>query len=206
MDLLDGSALRLTVARYYTPTGRCIQKPYDSEKGFEDYYSESYHRYVNGEMKEKDSIQVNDTLKYYTEGGKVVYGGGGIVPDVFVPLPDDPELAYYNSLVRQGLIFRYAFVYTDNHRAELKRYEDFNAFNSQFRISDPIYQEFLNYAAGHGVKENKEGAVYASSRITLLLKAYVARNLFDNDGFYPLFLEMDEDYQKAIKLIQEQET
>jgi carboxyl-terminal processing protease len=206
MDLLDGSALRLTVARYYTPTGRCIQKPYDPEKGFDEYYKESYHRYLNGEMKVKDSIHVNDTLKYYTEEGKLVYGGGGITPDIFVPLPDDPDLAYYNGLVRQGIIFRYAFAYTDTHRAELTRLENVDAFNSGFRVSPEIFNEFIDYAADHGVKKNREGADYAKSRIEILLKAYIARNLFDNDGFYPIFLAIDEDYQKALALIQQQET
>ena len=206
LDLLDGSALRLTVARYYTPTGRCIQKPYDPEKGFEDYYQESYHRYINGEMKEKDSIHVVDTLKYITEGGKVVYGGGGIVPDVFVPLPDDPRLAYYNGLVRQGLIFRYAFVYTDSHREALNRYQDFNDFNEHFTVTPVLFNEFVDYAAANGQKRNDEETAYARDRIKTLLKAYIARNLYDNEGFYPIFLQMDEDYQKALSLFHEQQS
>ncbi len=206
MDLLDGSALRLTVARYHTPSGRCIQKPYDKDQGFDAYYSESYHRYVNGEMKVRDSIQVNDTLRYYTEAGRVVYGGGGITPDVFVPLPDDPGLAYYNSLVRQGLVFRYAFDYTDNHRADLNRFEDFDAFNKGFTVTGELFDDFVGYAAEHGVRKDPEGAAQGRERIKTLMKAYIARNIYDNAGFYPIFLSIDEDYQKAVSLIEEQGT
>jgi len=205
LDLLDGSALRLTIARYYTPTGRCIQKPYDREKGFEDYYSESYHRYVNGEMNVKDSIHVNDTLKYVTKGGKVVYGGGGIIPDVFVPLAESPDLAYYNSLIRKGLVFRYAFVYTDSHRGELNHYQDFKDFKEHFNISPVLFNEFLDYAATNGIKKNAEGAAFGASRIKTLLKAYIGRNLYDNEGFYPVFLTMDEDYKKAVELLQRED-
>jgi len=202
---LDGSALRLTIARYYTPTGRCIQKPYDVDKGFEAYYNESYHRYVNGEMTDKDSIQITDTLKYITDGGKVVYGGGGIIPDVYVPLSDNKELAYYNNLIRQGMIFRFAFVHTDSHRSELNRFEDFEDFNKHFKISPVLLNELLDYAAGHGIKRNDEGAEYAEQKIKTLLKAYIARNLYDNEGFYPIFLSIDEDYLKAISLLDGQE-
>lgn len=203
LDLLDGSALRLTIARYYTPTGRCIQKPYDPDQGFDDYYNESYHRYFNGEMKNKDSILVADSLKYITEGGKVVYGGGGIIPDIYVPLTDYPELAYYNSLIRQGMIFRYAFEYTDAHRNELNRFEDFEDFNKHFNVAPVLFEELLDFAASHGLKKDEAGADYARRKIKTLLKAYIARNLYDNEGFYPLYLSMDEVYLKALELLLE---
>ena len=121
LDFPDGSALRLTVARYYTPTGRCIQKPYIKGNGFEEYYSESYHRFTNGELEEKDSIHFNDSLKYTTPGGKVLYGGGGIMPDVFIPVDKDPQLKYYNQLLQTGLIFRFAFDYTDSSQARTSK-------------------------------------------------------------------------------------
>lgn len=203
LDLMDGSALRLTIARYYTPTGRCIQKPYDPQKGFDAYYSESIHRYTNGEMVNKDSIHVVDTLKYITKGGKVVYGGGGIIPDVFVPLPVDVNLAYYNKLLNNGLIFRYAFAYTDSHRNELLRYKEFSDFNKQFKISPVLLDELLQYAADHGVKKDEEGASYAEQKIKTLLKAYIGRNLYDNDGFYPIFLTMDDAFIKAISVLKD---
>lgn len=206
LDLMDGSALRLTIARYYTPTGRCIQKPYDHEGGFDDYYTESYHRYVNGEMQSKDSIHLNDTLRYVTPGGKVVYGGGGIMPDVYVPLQEDPQLKYYNSLLRQGMIFRFAFVYTDAHRTEMAAYSDFESFDKQFTITPVLFNEFIEYASGNGVKKEEAGMMYAEDRIKILLKAYIARNLYDNEGFYPVFLGIDEIYSRAIEVLREQNT
>lgn len=206
LDLMDGSALRLTIARYYTPTGRCIQKPYNQEGGFDDYYTESYHRYVNGEMQNKDSIHLNDTLKYVTPGGKVVYGGGGIMPDVYVPLEEDPQLKYYNSLLRQGMVFRYAFIYTDAHRADLAAYADFESFDKQFEITPVLLNEFVDYAAGQGIKKNEEGLRYASEKIRVLMKAYIARNLYDNEGFYPVYLGIDETYSRAIQLLRDQNT
>lgn len=204
LDLMDGSALRLTIARYYTPTGRCIQKPYDKDTGFEEYYYESYHRYVNGEMQNKDSIHMNDTLKYVTPEGNVVFGGGGIMPDVYVPLEENPQLSYYNSLIRQGMIFRYAFVYTDSHRNELSAFEDFNAFDKQFKISPVLFNDFLSYANEHGVKNEQEGIDYARHNIETLLKAYIGRNLYDNEGFYPIFLSIDDTFIKAISILKDQ--
>jgi carboxyl-terminal processing protease len=200
LDLLDGSALRLTVARYYTPTGRCIQKPYDPEEGFDEYYSESYHRYMNGEMTNKDSIPLNDSLKFVTKGGKTVYGGGGIIPDIFVPLNKDPNLSYYNSLVRQGLVFRYAFEYTDGHREEFQKLPDFDAFRDQFSITPALFEKFIAFASENGVAKDADGIQYAKSRIKTLLKAYIGRNLYDNEGFYPIFLTIDDDYQEAVIL------
>jgi len=201
LNLMDGSALRLTIARYYTPSGRCIQKPYNAELGFEEYYHESYERYLNGEMQHKDSIHVNDTLKYITAGGKVVYGGGGIMPDVYVPLVDDPQLAYYNNLIRQGLIFRYAFVYTDSKRKDLTNFENFEAFNKQFEISSVLFNEFIYYATDHGMEKDDDGIQYAEERIKIMLKAYIGRNIYDNEGFYPIFLSIDDSFNKAISLL-----
>jgi len=118
LNLPDGSALRLTVARYHTPTGRNIQRPY--ELGSDDYYTEFMERYVNGEMENADSIHFDDSLRYVTPGGKVVYGGGGIMPDVFVPIRNGEEYEYYDRLVRRNIIFRFAFEYTDSHREHLR--------------------------------------------------------------------------------------
>lgn len=206
LGLMDGSALRLTIARYYTPTGRCIQKPYDKESGFEEYYYESYHRYMNGEMQNKDSIHLNDTLKYVTEGGKVVYGGGGIMPDVYVPMEDDPNLAYYNRLLRNGMIFRYAFVYTDENRQDLNEYGEFENFSKQFKISPVLFNEFLEYAEKQGVARDDEGIDYGREKIEVLLKAYISRNIYDYDGFYPIYLSDDETFLKGIQLLSEQNT
>ncbi|MCD4683986.1 MAG: S41 family peptidase [Bacteroidales bacterium] len=199
LDLLDGSALRLTIARYYTPTGRCIQRPYERGNGFEDYYSESYHRYINGELEEQDSIHFIDSLKYITPGGKVVYGGGGIMPDVFVPIDKDERLQYFNNLIQKGLIFRFAFDYTDKYRSDLQQYKNFESFNKQFIISDVLFNEFIDNANTSGVKQDVEGVEFARDRIRIMLKAYIGRNLFDDEGFYPIYHTIDNIFIEAIE-------
>ncbi len=206
LDLLDGSALRLTIARYYTPTGRCIQRPYTKGNGFEDYYSESYQRYLNGELEEQDSIHFNDSLKFVTPGGKVVYGGGGIMPDVFVPIEKDENLKYFNNLIQKGLIFRFAFDYTDKYRNDLQQYKDSESFNKQFKISDVIFNEFIEFAQTSGVKNDKDGIEFARERIKTMLKAYISRNLFDDDGFYPVYHTVDNVFIRAIESFKEKNT
>ena len=198
LSFLDGSAVRLTIARYYTPTGRCIQKPYDPEKGFEEYYSESYHRYLNGELEVKDSIHFNDSLKYVTPGGKIVYGGGGIMPDIFIPIERGDEFQYYNNLVQKSLIFRFAFEYTDKNRKALQRFADFEDFNKHFNITDVLLNEFIAFCEKNGVAKDAEGIRHAKNKINTLLKAYIGRNLYDNEGFYPVYLSIDDAFNAAI--------
>jgi len=202
MDLLDGSALRLTVARYYTPTGRCIQKPYDRENGFDDYYVESYHRYMNGELEEQDSIHFNDSLKYVTPGGKTVYGGGGIMPDIFVPIENGDEYVLFDKLFRQGLMFRFSFEYADKNRNKLIEFENFEDFNKQFKITDVLFTEFLDFAANKGVKPSVKEIELSERRIKTFLKANIARNLFDDKGFYPIYLTIDPVFAKAIEVLE----
>lgn len=203
LDLLDGSAVRLTIARYYTPTGRCIQKPYDPEKGFDEYYSESYHRFLNGELEEIDSIHFNDSLKYITPGGKIVYGGGGIMPDVFIPIERGKDFQFYNDLIQKSLIFRFAFEYTDKHRNELKQYNNFKNFNKSFEISDVLFDEFITFGEKNNVAKDPEGIENSKRKIKTLLKAYIGRNLYDNEGFYPIYLSMDDTFNEAISSFNE---
>ncbi len=203
LDLLDGSALRLTIARYYTPTGRCIQKPYDRENGFDDYYSESYHRYMNGELEEQDSIHFNDSLKYITPGGKTVYGGGGIMPDIFVPLEKGEQFVFFNKLVNKGLMFRFAFEYADRNRTDLQKFIDFEEFNKQFKITTVVFSEFMEFAEEKGVKPDDVEISSNKDRIKTLLKANIARNLFDDKGFYPIYLTIDNVFLEAINVLNE---
>lgn len=204
LDFPDGSALRLTVARYYTPTGRCIQRPYKKGNGFEEYYADHYHRFANGELEEKDSIQFNDSLKYITPAGKVLYGGGGIMPDTFIPLDGDPQLKYYNKLLQSGLIFRFAFEYSDKKRNELRNYSNFEEFNKQFSITSVLFEEFIAYAEKNGVEKDIEGLQYAEAKIITLLKAYISRNIYDDKGFYPIFLSIDEPFLEALNYFNNQ--
>ena len=195
--LSDGSAIRLTVARYYTPTGRCIQKPFDGDR--EEYLFESYKRYENGELFNEDSIHFADSLKYTTPKGKTVYGGGGIMPDIYVPLVDDSTEYYFNRIVNTGLLYQYAFNYTDRHRKELGRYKTFEAFDKSFVVSDAMFNELVKQVEEKGIKGTDEQKQVARREADILLKAYIARDLFGDEGFYPIYAPMDEVLQRAIE-------
>ena len=199
--LSDNSAIRLTVARYYTPTGRSIQKPYD--KDHEKYLLESYERFQNGELFSEDSVHFADSLKYTTPKGKVVYGGGGIMPDIYVPLVNDSTEYYFNRIVNLGLLYQYAFDYTDRHRAELKRYKSIESFSKQFNVTDAMFNELVKRAEEKGIKGTEEQQQVARREANILLKAYIARDLFDDEGFYPIYAPMDEILQKAIEVIEQ---
>jgi carboxyl-terminal processing protease len=200
LNLKDGSAIRLTVARYYTPTGRCIQKSY--KNGTEDYYGEYYHRFADGELESADSIKFVDSLKFKTPGGKTVYGGGGIMPDVFIPIEKDIKLKYYNEVVNKGTLYQFAFDYTDANRAQLRRYGNFEGFDNNFKVDQTIFDRFVEYASKNDVKADP--AIVAASRphIDDLLKAYIARNLYDDKGFYPVYLRSDKTFQAAVSALQ----
>ena len=195
--LSDNSAIRLTVARYYTPTGRCIQKPFDGDR--EKYLFESYERYENGELFSEDSIHFADSLKYTTPKGKTVYGGGGIMPDIYVPLVDDSTEYYFNRIVNLGLLYQYAFDYTDRHRQELGRYKTVEAFSKSFNVTDAMFNELVKQAENKGIKGTDVQKQVARREANTLLKAYIARNLFDDEGFYPIYAPMDEVLQRAIE-------
>jgi carboxyl-terminal processing protease len=194
----DGSAIRLTVARYYTPTGRCIQKPY--RNGTEDYINEYYHRFLDGEVVNADSIHFADSLKFKTPKGKIVYGGGGIMPDVFVPFDMDSTIRYYNTVLNRGIVYQFAFDYTDKNRKSLvyKNYED---FNRRFQVSGTIYEEFLKTAEKAGIKHEEKNLAKADERIRVLIKAYIGRNLLDNAAFFPVLNSDDPAFLKAVAVI-----
>lgn len=193
----DSSAIRLTVARYYTPTGRCIQKPYG--KDIEDYYSEEYNRYQQGELLHADSIHENDSLKYTTPKGKIVYGGGGITPDVFVPLDTAGRSPYLTQLFVKGIINQFSFDYADKNRKSLSAME-MKKFQSSFRIDEKLFDEFTTYAEKLGVKLIPKEAQVSKALINNLLKASIARQIWGNDGFYPILNEEDKVILKSLKL------
>ncbi|HKR05151.1 MAG TPA: S41 family peptidase [Bacteroidia bacterium] len=195
----DGSALRLTIARYYTPTGRSIQKSYKG--GYEEYQHEVDERFKNGEFENADSIKEADTVKYTTPGGKIVYGGGGIKPDVFVPLDTSENSDYGNDLFRSNLISQFAYDYVDKNRSSLKQYKDFKSYHDQFQISDQLFDEFILYAEKQGVKKNEAGIKKSGKQIKLQLKAFIARQVFGNNGFFPVINEADNTFIKALEII-----
>jgi carboxyl-terminal processing protease len=190
----DGSGMRLTVARYYTPTGRSIQKPY--EEGFEDYFDDFNQRYSRGEFQVSDSIHFPDSLKFTTPGGKIVYGGGGIMPDEFVPV-DTSGLSTYFMKVRTH-IYSYAMNYTENNREVLKKYTEAGELE-KFLDRQGLLDKFIRYASVKGVKEDAEGLKVSGDIIHTQLKAYVARNILDNKGFYPIWEQIDTTLRYAIE-------
>ena len=202
MEFPDGSAMRLTISRYYTPTGRCIQKPYSAEN-FDDYDFEAYHRYQNGEMQNADSIHFNDSLKYTTPGGKTVYGGGGIMPDIYVPLITDTIHTYYNVLANRGLIFQFAFDYTDAHRVSLNNFKSFETFDANFAMSNTEYNDLVEYAKEKGIESSAEKIKVSKEKIKTLFEAFVGRNVLEEKGFYPIYHQIDTTFKRAVFEISE---
>ncbi len=173
--LSDGSAIRLTIARYYTPTGRCIQKPYNH--GRKEYYNDLSERFMNGEMEDKDSIHFNDSLKFTTPKGHIVYGGGGIMPDVFVPMDTTGVTDYYVAIRNKGLIYRYSLIYADNHRDALEKLTDYKQID-QYLYKNHVFDSFIKYAAKQGVPRNTKelkvsGEYYPDSVTCLYFKKYI---------------------------------
>jgi carboxyl-terminal processing protease len=198
MRFADGSALRLTVARYYTPTGRSIQRSY--ENGKEDYYHDFAERFSRGEYVYVDSIKFDDSQKFVTPGGKIVYGGGGIMPDVFVPLDTTGASEYYNKVRSQGLMYRFAFYYTDIHRSSLDQFTAAREIEGYLDDQD-LLPQFIKYASGKGVPPDYKDIKISELILQKTIKAYVARNIIDNNGFYPIIADIDETLKVAIDTI-----
>jgi carboxyl-terminal processing protease len=192
----DGSGMRLTIARYYTPTGRSIQKPYNN--GFDKYYDDLNTRYVHGEFERSDSIHFADSLKFTTPGGKTVYGGGGIMPDKFVPV-DTSGVSPYFLRVR-SLIYRFALKYTESNREQLKKFTESGEMEN-FLDKQTLIDQFVKYAANNGIKKDPAGIKISEKIIHTQLKAYIARNILDNKGFYPIWEEIDTTLKYAIDFL-----
>jgi carboxyl-terminal processing protease len=191
----DGSALRLTVARYYTPSGRCIQKSY--EKGTDEYYHDLAERAEHGEFQQADSIQFNDSLKYQTIKGRTVYGGGGIMPDYFVPADTSGYSPYFQRIVQKGLIYQFALDYADRNRETLKHYTKASEFEKYLRGTG-ILQKFVAYASAKGVSPNDSDLNISGMIIETQTMAYIARNIIGEEGFYPIIANIDNALQKAV--------
>lgn len=231
IQFADGSGMRLTIARYYTPTGRSIQKPYNN--GFEEYYDDLNTRYDRGEFEISDSIHFSDSLKFTTPGGRTVYGGGGIMPDKFVPV-DTSGISPYFLKVRPS-IYQFALKYTENHREALKRFTEAGELE-KYLDKQNLLDQFTNYvqmngtqavqtttirinpdrsqipgiieipavepAQGAGVKADPEGLRISGKIIHTQIKAYIARNILDNKGFYPIWEQIDTTLKYAIKYLE----
>ncbi len=198
--LPDGSQIRLTTARYHTPTGRCIQKSY--KEGTDKYYKDLENRGKNKEYINPDSIKFPDSLKYYTPNKRVVYGGGGIMPDIFIPLDTSYYSDYYSNLLRKGVLYQYTIKYVDNNRADLKaKYLTLKDFEDKFNIDNSFLEKLVDFCDKQGVKKDEKGFNISKEFIALNLKALIARNLWNVDAFYQIFDSKDVTLKKAIELL-----
>lgn len=202
MPLPDGGAIRLTIARYYTPVGRSIQKPYND--GLENYMSDLNNRFKHGEFMSQDSIKLPDSLKYYTPNRRMVYGGGGIMPDIFIPLDTTKTSLYFGQLIRKGVINQYALSYVDKRRKELfQKYPDFATFKSTFTVDDVMMSDLFAAADKEGIKRDEKGIERANQTIRVQIKALVARDLWKIDNFFEIINELNDSYQKALEVLQD---
>lgn len=200
--LPDGSMLKLTVARYYTPSGRCVQKAFDDSKKYE---SDLLDRYNHGEMSNKDSIHFNDSLKYQTLlNSRTVYGGGGIMPDIFVPLDTTRSNEYQRNLIAKGCLIRFTQTYSENHRDELKKqYPDIDRFKASFQTSNEMLQSLAEDGKTEKL-EPKEGELEkASPLLKIQIKALIARDLWGINEYYQVINEENEILKKAMEVISE---
>lgn len=202
--LNDGSEMRLTIARYYTPTGRLIQKPYDED--FEDYALEIYHRFSNGELNSSDSILFPESDRYQTlVKGRTVYGGGGIMPDYFVPLDTAFSSSYSRDLISKGIFNQFVLNYMDRHRKSLeKNYKEFSGFIGKFSAEEEM-ENLIAYAELEGLPFVEDDWNRSHEFISLLFKAYVARDLWDSSRFYEIFNATDPIYRKAVQILENPE-
>lgn len=195
--LRDGSAIRLTVARYYTPSGRCIQKPYE---GRDDYDDDVAERIENGELYNGQS-EHEDTTKFFTDGGRVVYSGGGIEPDVFIPLDSSLLNPYFIRLNQH--VPSFAFRYLESHRAELQQYK-MEDFATKFSVSDAVANEFLSFAVARGEKRNERHWKNTKAKLKEAIKAGIARHIWSDQGYHYVLNESDPYIIKAKQVVREE--
>lgn len=201
LPLGDGTVIKLTVSRYHTPSGRCIQKPYGD--GDEAYAKDLVDRYNRGEMISADSIHFPDSLKYHTlTKQRVVYGGGGIMPDVFVPMDTTRFTPLHRLLVNRGVLNRYCLNYVDNHRSELKTaYPEADIFIDKFEVSDEMINEMIALAEAEKITIKDEDRASDKTVLKLQTKAYMARDLYKTAAYYQVMAPENEALQKALEIL-----
>lgn len=195
-DLSDGSELRLTISRYYTPSGRSIQKPYYDE---DEYATDIFERYKKGEFFHADSIRLNDSLKYTTTGGRIVYGGGGIMPDYFIPLDTTLNSHYLNELYTSTSIQEFTFNYAEMHKEELEK-KGLEWFLKNFKVSDQVLNELVVLGSRNKVKPDYKELRDKKQLFQIHVKAQIARKLWGNRGMYPVLNETNEILKQSMKL------
>ncbi len=198
IPLRDGSAIRLTISRYYTPSGRSIQKPYSDES---EYENDIMNRYLHGEFDSEDSIHVDETdsIEYRTlREGRIVYGGGGIMPDIFVPRDTLGMTSYFNKANNSGLLYEYAFQYADKNRIKLNSFADFRELEN-YLDTQGLGELFAAFAAKKGIRRNPHLISKSNSLIENRLKAYIIRNILGDEGFFPILHQKDSALKRAVE-------
>jgi len=198
--LSDGSAIRVVVSRYFTPSGRCIQKPYVPGHT-EEYEQEAYDRYETGEAFDESKINLPDSLKYKTDAGRVVYGGGGILPDVFVPTDTSETSEYLTNLIKSRIFETFAYRYKDTHPGLATTYPTGRAYSTGFQVDKALINDFTTFAVEHGVPYVQAGYVKSERFIRNNLKAQIGRAYYNDDGFWPVILQADDVFQKGLALM-----
>ncbi len=197
MQFADGSALRLTVARYYTPSGRCIQKPYERGK-IENYEEEMLNRYLHGEMFSQDSIHQNDTVAYHTKKGRTVYGGGGIMPDIFVARDTTGYSPYFAALANGGHIYQFALQYTEQHRETLKKFGDWQSLTKHLD-QQKVYDQLVAAAIAKGITGSDKDKSISQKAIQQNLYSYIIRNVLGDIDFYSYAATFDTTILRAVE-------
>ena len=203
LPLNDGSQLRLTVARYHTPSGRVIQSPYEAGAA-EKYYKAFIERYERGESFNRDSIHFPDSLKYRTlKKGRVVYGGGGIMPDIFIPADTSHYTKFYSNLLRRGVVGEFVNGYIDRNRSQLlAKYIGFDSFNKDFQVDEALMQSLLEFALKKGVEHSKDELIRSANEISVYMKALIARSLYGNTAYFRIINNNnDTAFNKAMDFI-----
>ena len=200
--LTDGSMVRLTTAHYFTPSGRCIQKPY--EEGVKEYRNDYQKRVSSGELFSADSIHFADSLKYKTLiNGRTVFGGGGIVPDIFIPLDTSHLYRYYNQLRRNNVVNNFVLDYVDLNREELKNtYKNFDSFNKKFIVSDEMIESVIANGEKEDIERDEESLAFTKNKMKKEIKALIARDIFSRNEFYMVFYEDDQAINRALEVIE----
>ena len=198
-SLKDGSSVLLTIARYYTPSGRSIQRPYD--QGTDEYYRDYLEQLVDESYADNPTLHVTDSTPYHTVGGRIVYGGGGIFPDQLIPYRKDPTIIYYNHLSSNGILTKVAFNEVRRHAKEwLERYPSLDSFCRHFKVNDNVIDDVVRLGEKAGIPFDSKGLEAQRRLILTMIKAYIGDFLYGQQAFYRIYLPEDEDFKQIRKL------